>query len=126
MGETSLETATHKFADEVRYIDNASSVMYRLTLPCMIKSFKHKGLRAFYETGSTRGVRADHAKRLSRMLQFMDCAQVPDDIDLPGWRLHPLKGELTEYWSLSVSGNWRVIFRFIGSDIELVDYLDYH
>lgn len=116
----------HKSVDEVQYIDNASGVMYRLTLLCMIKSFKHKGLRVFYETGSTRGIRADHAKRLSRMLQLMDRAQAPDDIDLPGWRLHPLKGELTEYWSLSVSGTWRVIFRFIGSDIELVDYLDYH
>ena len=92
----------------------------------MIKSFQHKGLRGFYETGSTRGIRADHAKRLSRMLQFMDRAAVPGDLDIPGWRLHPLRGELTEYWSLSVSGNWRIIFRFIGSDIELVDYLDYH
>ncbi|WP_259155996.1 type II toxin-antitoxin system RelE/ParE family toxin [Pseudomonas sp. JAI111] len=92
----------------------------------MIRSFQHKGLRGFYETGSTRGIRADHAKRLSRMLQFMDRAVLPSDLDLPGWRLHPLKGELADYWSLSVSGNWRVIFRFIGSDIELVDYLDYH
>ena len=92
----------------------------------MIKSFQRKGLRGFYETGSTRGIRADHAKRLSRMLQFMDRAMAPDDLDLPGWRLHPLRGELAEFWSLSVSGNWRVIFRFIGSDIELVDYLDYH
>jgi proteic killer suppression protein len=60
------------------------------------------------------------------MLQFMDRAVVPGDLDLPGWRLHRLKGELTEHWSLSASGNWRVIFRFLGSDIELVDYLDYH
>lgn len=60
------------------------------------------------------------------MLQFMDRATVPDDLDLPGWRLHPLRGGLTGFWSLSVSGNWRVVFRFIGTDIELVDYLDYH
>ncbi len=60
------------------------------------------------------------------MLQFLDRAQVVNDLDIPGWRLHPLKGELDGYWSLEVSGNWRVIFRFIGSDIELVDYLDYH
>jgi len=92
----------------------------------MIKSFQHKGLRGFYETGSTRGIRADHAKRLSRILQFMDRATLPGDLDLPGWRLHPLRGELAEFWSLSVSGNWRVVFRFIGSDIELIDYLDYH
>lgn len=56
----------------------------------------------------------------------MDRATVPDDLDLPGWRLHPLRGGLTGFWSLSVSGNWRVVFRFIGTDIELVDYLDYH
>ncbi|AZC65850.1 Toxin HigB [Pseudomonas chlororaphis] len=60
------------------------------------------------------------------MLPFMDHATEPDDLDLPGWRLHPLKGERRGYWSLTVSGNWRVIFRFTGSDIELVDYLDYH
>ncbi|AXA58489.1 type II toxin-antitoxin system RelE/ParE family toxin [Pseudomonas thivervalensis] len=92
----------------------------------MIKSFQHQGLRLFYETGSTRGIRTDHGKRLARMLQFMERAQVANDLDIPGWRLHPLKGELDGYWSLGVSGNWRVIFRFIGSDIELVDYLDYH
>ncbi|ALI02131.1 Killer protein [Pseudomonas sp. FW306-02-F02-AA] len=92
----------------------------------MIKSFQHKGLRGFYETGSTRGIRTDHAKRLARMLPFMDRALSPGDLDLPGWRLHPLKGDLQTYWSLNVSGNWRLIFRFIGSDIELVDYLDYH
>ena len=118
--------AQHISSDNVRYIVTALSVMYRLTLAAMIKSFQHKGLRGFYETGTTRGIRADHAKRLSRMLQFMDRATLPGDLDLLGWRLHPLKGELSEYWSLSVSGNWRVIFRFVGSDIELVDYLDYH
>ncbi|MBP3064349.1 type II toxin-antitoxin system RelE/ParE family toxin [Pseudomonas chengduensis] len=80
----------------------------------MIVSFRHKGLRIFFESGSTKGIRADHAKRLGRMLSFMDRANEPADLDIPGWRLHPSKG------------NWRVIFRFVGSDIELVDYLDYH
>lgn len=60
------------------------------------------------------------------MLAFMDRATAPGDLDLPGWRLHPLKGDRAEFWSLTVSGNWRVIFRFAGNDIELVDYLDYH
>jgi len=92
----------------------------------MIISFQHKGLRLFYETGSTKGIRADHAKRLARMLSFMDRATVPGDLDIPGWRLHPLKGDLVDYWSLTVSGNWRMIFRFTDHDIELVDYLDYH
>lgn len=92
----------------------------------MIISFQHKGLRLFFETESTKGIRADHAKRLKRMLALMDRAADPADLDIPGWRLHPLKGEFAEFWSLTVSGNWRVIFRFVGSDLELVDYLDYH
>ena len=92
----------------------------------MIVSFQHKGLRLFHETGSTRGIRADHAKRLARLLQFMDHAATPADLSVPGRQLHPLSGELAGYWSLSVSGNWRLIFRFIRDDIELVDYLDYH
>lgn len=91
----------------------------------MIISFRRKGLRTFYESGSTKGIRNDHAKRLSRILSFMDRACEPSDLDIPGWRLHPLKGELVEFWSLTVNGNWRVIFRFVGSDIELFDYLDY-
>lgn len=92
----------------------------------MIKSFRHKGLKVFYETGSTRGIRADHAKRLKRILAILEHAQCPDDADLPGLRLHPLGGDLLNFWSITVSGNWRIIFRFIGQDIELVDYLDYH
>ena len=100
--------------------------MYCITLRRMIVSFQHKGLALFFRTGSTRGIRADHAKRLARMLPFLDRAAAPDDLNLPGWRLHPLKGELDGFWSLTVSRNWRVIFRFIGNDVELVDYLDYH
>lgn len=92
----------------------------------MIVSFQHKGLRLFHETGSTRGIRADHAKRLGYLLLMMDRAATPADLDIPGWRLHPLKGDLTPYWSVRVSDNWRVIFRFTDGDIELVDYLDYH
>lgn len=92
----------------------------------MIKSFQHKGLRLFFETGSTKGIRADHAKRLGRILPMLDRASAPADVDLPGWRLHPLKGDRAEFWSITVSGNWRVIFRFVDTDVELVDYLDYH
>lgn len=92
----------------------------------MILSFQHKGLRQFHETGSTRGIRADHAKRLARQLQFPDRAAAPADLDIPGWGLHPLKGELQQYWSLTVSGNWRIVFRFVGADVELVNYVDYH
>ncbi|WP_051781252.1 type II toxin-antitoxin system RelE/ParE family toxin [Janthinobacterium agaricidamnosum] len=77
-------------------------------------------------TGSSRGVNADHAKRLARMLAFLDRASTPAELDIPGWRLHPLHGELAGFWSLTVSGNWRIIFRFSGADVEMLDYLDYH
>jgi len=92
----------------------------------MIISFRHKGLRTFYETGNTRGIRAEHAGRLARVLSFLDRAAVPADVDLPGWRLHPLKGTWAGFWSITVSGNWRIVFRFVGNDVELLDYLDYH
>lgn len=92
----------------------------------MIKSFQHKGLKVFYETGSTRGIRADHAKRLKHILAVLEQARGPDDADMPGFRLHLLKGGLAEYWAITVSGNWRVTFRFTGQDVELLNYLDYH
>ncbi|BCD86984.1 protein killer protein [Pseudomonas solani] len=92
----------------------------------MIRSFRHKGLRLFYETGSTKGIIAEHAKRLSRALLMLENAHGPADLNIPGWRLHPLKGDLESWWSISISGNWRVIFRFIDNDVELLDYLDYH
>jgi len=92
----------------------------------MLVSFQHKGLRLFYETGTLRGIRPEHARRLARVLAFLDRAAVPDDVDLPGWRLHPLRGDRAGFWSVTVSGNWRVVFRFVGRDVELVDYLDYH
>ncbi|MEF2072548.1 type II toxin-antitoxin system RelE/ParE family toxin [Consotaella aegiceratis] len=92
----------------------------------MILSFRHKGLRAFYETGTTRGIRADHARKLGMILAALDAAKEPQDVDLPALRLHPLKDDLKGHWSVWVNGNWRVTFRFIGPDVELVDYRDYH
>jgi proteic killer suppression protein len=92
----------------------------------MIKTFRHKGLKTLYTSGSTRGVRVDHVARLRRLLAALDQATVPQDMDRPGNRLHLLKGDLTDFWSVSVSGNWRLIYRFDGVDVELVDYLDYH
>ncbi|MGA1289048.1 MAG: type II toxin-antitoxin system RelE/ParE family toxin [Rubrivivax sp.] len=91
-----------------------------------IKSFEHKGLQRFFETGSAAGVQPQHAPRLGRMLRALDAAAQPSDLALPGWNLHPLKGSLRGHWALSVSGNWRLTFRFEGSDVILVDYLDYH
>ncbi|MBV6749493.1 type II toxin-antitoxin system RelE/ParE family toxin [Pseudomonas gingeri] len=92
----------------------------------MIVSWRHKGLRIFFESGSTSGIRADQAKRLSGVLLALNRAETPDDVNLPGWRLHALKGEMSGFWSITVTANWRVIFRFVGADVELVNYLDYH
>jgi proteic killer suppression protein len=92
----------------------------------MIKSFKHKGLRRLYETGSTLGVQASHAKRLRMQLTALDTAQTIDDMDLPGFRLHPLKGELSGRWSITVSGNWRLTFEFQNGNAYVLDYEDYH
>ncbi len=92
----------------------------------MIVGFRHKGLEIFYRTGSSRGVQVAHAAKLSIILAALDVAAKPDDLGLPAFRLHPLKGKLKGLWSMWVNGNWRVTFRFTGADIELVDYLDYH
>ena len=92
----------------------------------MILSWRHKGLRLFFETGSTSGIRPDHAKRLAHVLTVLNRATTAEEVNLPGWRLHQLKGELSGYWSITVTANWRVIFRFVETDVELVNYLDYH
>ncbi|MBK6865247.1 MAG: type II toxin-antitoxin system RelE/ParE family toxin [Ideonella sp.] len=92
----------------------------------MILSFRHRGVEAFFTTGSKAGIQAAHAGKLGAMLRRLNEAAKPQDMNLPGWRLHPLKGELKGHWSAWVSGNWRLTFRFVGPDAELVDYLDYH
>ena len=92
----------------------------------MIASFRHKGLESLYEQNSNRGVQAVHAPKLRRILSPLDVAQVPTDVDVPGFRMHPLTGKLSDHWSTWVNGNWRVTFRFIDGDVELVDYLDHH
>jgi proteic killer suppression protein len=92
----------------------------------VITSFRHKGLQAFYNTGSTRGIQVAHAAKLKRILQMLDAAAEPGGMDIPGFRLHPLKGKLKGHWSVFVNGNWRITFRFMGADAELVDYQDYH
>ena len=92
----------------------------------MIKSFRHKGLEKFYTTGSTSGIQAKHAAKLRRILGVLDIATKAEDVSLPGFKLHPLAGKQKGFFSVWVNGNWRVIFRFVGDDVELVDYLDYH
>ena len=92
----------------------------------MIISFRHKGIESLYRSGSARGIQAAHAAKLTLILTALDAAETPEHLRLPAFRLHPLKGKLKGHWSIWVNGNWRVTFRFIGPDVELVDYLDYH
>lgn len=92
----------------------------------VIVSFRHKGLEQLYVSGSKRGVQASHVPKLLRILSVLDVAQRPEDVMLPAFRLHPLRGDLSGHWSIWVSGNWRVTFRFVEADVELVDYQDYH
>ena len=92
----------------------------------MILYFIHKELEKFYRTGSKAGVQAIHADKLRRILTNLDVASCADDLDLPSYRLHELKGSLKGVWSITVQANWRVTFRFVGEDIELINYEDYH
>lgn len=92
----------------------------------MIKSFRHKGLERFFLKGSKAGIQAKHANRLRLILGQLNGAVSPDDMNLPGLKLHELTGQRKGTWSVWVSGNWRITFRFEGEDAEVVDYEDYH
>lgn len=92
----------------------------------MILSFKHKGLELFYMTGSTRKIQAKHASKLRLILSRLDDAQTLNDVDFHGAYLHPLKGDLKNHYSIKVSGNWRITFKFENNHAEVVDYQDYH
>lgn len=92
----------------------------------MIESFRHKGLRRLFETGSASGVQASHAKRLRLQLVALNTARAIEDMDIPGFRLHPLKGSMKGRWSISVSGNWRITFEFREGNAYVLDYEDYH
>lgn len=92
----------------------------------MIKNFLHKGLQSFFETGSKAGIQPHHAARLNRQLIRLDVATEPTDMNLPGWRLHPLSGSLAGHYAVTVNGNWRLTFRFENENAVLVDYQDYH
>lgn len=92
----------------------------------MIQTIRHRGLKRLYERGDPSGVRADQAKRILDVLAHLDQAAKPSDLALPGYRLHPLKGNFKGYWSVTISGNWRVVFRFEDGDAFDVDLVDYH
>ena len=92
----------------------------------MIQKIRHKGLTKLYQNDSAAKVNPDHADKLRRILGVLDQASRPEEVDLPGFRLHSLKGDYDGFYAVEVSGNWRVIFRFDGDQVTDVDYLDYH
>lgn len=92
----------------------------------MIKSFSHKGLEIFHRTGKMTGIQAMHAGRLRLILTLLESAKKTSDMDAPGLKLHPLKGDRKGIWAVTVQANWRVTFRFQEGDAEIVDYEDYH
>ncbi|MDO6486587.1 type II toxin-antitoxin system RelE/ParE family toxin [Colwellia sp. 6_MG-2023] len=92
----------------------------------MIKSFKHKGLKKYFQTGSVSGIQANHQRKLRMQLAAINTAQEIDDINLPGFKLHPLKGNRDGIWSITVNGNWRITFEFIDGNAYILNYEDYH
>lgn len=92
----------------------------------MIKSFKHKGLKKYFETGSTSGIQSKHERKLRMQLTAIDTAQTIEDVNLPGFKLHPLKGNRDGIWSITVNGNWRITFEFINGNAFILNYEDYH
>jgi proteic killer suppression protein len=92
----------------------------------VIRTFRHRGLKALFERGDRSKVRADQAGRIADVLAHLDRARHPSDIDLPGYRLHRLKGDRRGVWSVSISGNWRIVFRFENGDAFDADLVDYH
>lgn len=92
----------------------------------MIRTFAHKGLERFFLDGVKKGIQAKHAQRLADLLDRLNASSAVKDMNFPGSGLHQLKGRLRGYWSVKVSGNWRVIFQFKDGDAFAVDYVDYH
>ncbi len=92
----------------------------------MIKSFEHKGLERFFTKGTKSGIRTLHAVKLRDQLTFLNTAMTIDDMDIPGWRLHPLKGKKKSLWSITVNKNWRIVFKFEDGHAYVVNYEDYH
>jgi len=92
----------------------------------MLVSFRHKGLQQLFEDDNPKGVNAEHVRKLRQILALLDAAQTVDALDYATFRLHPLKGDLKGYWSLTVRANWRVIFHFEDGNASDVDLVDYH
>ncbi|MEY2343220.1 type II toxin-antitoxin system RelE/ParE family toxin [Acidithiobacillus sp. IBUN Pt1247-S3] len=104
-------------------IDKRQATLYSRLV---IKTFRHKGLEGFFRTGSKAGIQPSHANKLRILLTALDAAEAPEHLSAPGWRLHGLTGNFEGFWSVTVNGNWRLIFRFDDTHVTQVDYLDYH
>ncbi|NUM55960.1 MAG: type II toxin-antitoxin system RelE/ParE family toxin [Candidatus Hydrogenedentes bacterium] len=92
----------------------------------MIRHIRNKALRAIWENKSHRGIPSEHSEKITRILDALNLASKPEDLNFPGWRLHPLKGDMVGFWSVTVRANWRIVFRFVEGDVTDIDYLDYH
>ena len=92
----------------------------------MIKSFKHKGLQRYFQKGNSSGIQANHSKKLRMQLAALNSSKSIDDMDIPGFRLHQLKGDCSGFWAIDVSGNWRLTFRFENGDAFDLNNEDYH
>ncbi len=92
----------------------------------MILSFRHKGLRKYFESGSVAGIQPAHGRRLQMQLAALGTAHTIDDMNIPGFRLHALKGDAKGRWSIWVNGNWRITFEFENGNAHILDYEDYH
>ena len=103
-----------------------TSVACSATIYTMIKTFKHKGLKAFFQTSNTKGIQATHSKKLSILLAALNTADIIEDMDVPSYRLHELSGQRKETWSVSVNSHWRITFEFEDGDAHIVNYEDYH
>ena len=101
-------------------------MLVTLDIYIVIKSFKHRGLKRLYERGDAHQIRPDLLARVEDILARLDAAKTPQAMNLPGYRLHPLRGDLQGFWSVTVRANWRIIFRFEGTDAFDVDLIDYH
>ena len=102
------------------------SVTLQYIIKLMIKSFKHKGLKLFFENGDVKGINPDHAKKLRIILNSIDFAEAITDLNFPQYRLHKLKGDFKNHWSIHVNGNYKITFKFEEKNAYILDYQDYH
>ena len=126
VGEKQSRESSTDSNDTLRTTPYADTCAVSLYTQLVIRTFAHKGLEALFRNGSKAGAQPAHASRLRRQIAQLDAATGHQDMGLPGWGLHPLKGDLAGHWSIWVNGNWRMTFRFEGTDAVLVDYRDYH